>query len=70
MAKKFMETKLPNGITVSTVKIGKVYETAVLDMDYNDLRILTATRQHDARSNHMMMIAHYVISRNTIHAIA
>lgn len=58
-----------NGLTISTVKIGKVYETLVLDNLGNELKELTTKYKNEAEHNHLYCVAHYIIKQNCIHAI-
>lgn len=58
-----------NGLTVSTVKIGKVYETMVLDQFSNELKVFETAYINEARHNHRYCVAHYAVLRNCIHAI-
>ena len=58
-----------NGLTISTVKIGKDYETLVLDQFGNELKELHARYKIDAKHNHQYCVSHFIIKRNCIHAI-
>lgn len=58
-----------NGLTISTVKIGRTYETMVLDFLGNELRCMRTNYKNEAKSNHLICVAKYVTRRNCIHAI-
>lgn len=58
-----------NGLTISTIKIGKDYETMVLDKLGNELEVMTARCKNDAKHNHLYCAAHYAIRSNCIYAI-
>ena len=66
---KFQLKATVNGLTISTVKIGKDYETMVFDQFRNELKVMTAHYKDDARSNHMYCAVHYANPKNCIHAI-
>lgn len=66
---KFQLKAIVNGLTISTVKIGKIYETMVFDQIGNELKVMTANYKNDAKHNHMYCVAHYVSPKNCIHAI-
>lgn len=58
-----------NNLTISTVKIGRVYETMVRDSLGNELRCMQTNYKNEAKSNHLLCVAHYASRRNCIHAI-
>ena len=58
-----------NGLTISTVKLGRVYETMVIDALGNELKVMRTTRKVEAQHNHLNCAAQYVVKRNCIHAI-
>ena len=58
-----------NGMTVSTVKLGKAYETMVFDQFGNEVQVLTATYKVEAEHNHRNCVGRFAVRRNCIHAI-
>ena len=58
-----------NGLTISTVKIVREYETLVFDQFGNELKELHTKYKIDAQHNHRNCVAHYIIAKNCIHAI-
>lgn len=66
---KFQLKAIVNGFTISTVKIGKDYETMVLDRLGNELKVMPAHYKNDAKHNHLYCVAHYIIPKNCIHAL-
>ena len=58
-----------NGLMISTVKIGKTYETMVLDKFGNELKVMTTNYKVEAQHNHRNCVAQFAIRRNCIHAI-
>lgn len=58
-----------NGLLISTVKIGKTYETMVLDQFGNELKVMTTNYKVEAQHNHLNCVAQFVNRRNCIHAI-
>ena len=70
MAKKLNLKAHINGLTISTVynKFEKVYETLVTDdVSGDELAIYKEHYKNDAKSKHMVCIAHFVDPRNRIH---
>ena len=58
-----------NGLTISTIKIGKDYETMVIDRFGNALKEIHAHYKNDAKSNHFLCVVEYVSAKNCIHVI-
>lgn len=58
-----------NGLTISTVKIGKVYETMVFDQFGNELKVMTTNYKVEAEHNHRNCVAQYAVKRNCIRVI-
>ena len=58
-----------NNLTISTVKIGKTYETMVFDQFGNELEVMTTSYKVEAQHNHRNAVARYVVKRNCIHTI-
>lgn len=58
-----------NGLLVSTVKIGRIYETIVLDQLGNELKVLTTNYKTDARSNHLYCVSFYASKKNCLHVV-
>lgn len=58
-----------HGLTISTVKIGRTYETMVLDSLGNELKCMRTNYKNEARSNHLICVSIYVTARNCIHAV-
>jgi hypothetical protein len=58
-----------NGITVSTVKIGKIYETMAYDQFGNELKVMHTNYKTEARHNHLICVSFFAIKRNCIRAI-
>jgi hypothetical protein len=58
-----------NGLLISTVKIGKVYETMVLDRFGNELETFTTNYKNEAKHNHFICVTKYVNQRNCIHIV-
>ena len=58
-----------NGLLISTVKIGKVYETMVLDQIGNELKTMTTTYKVEARHNHLNCVAQFANRRNCLHVV-
>lgn len=58
-----------NGLLISTVKIGKVYETMVLDQLGNELKVMTTSYKVEARHNHLNCVATYAVKKNCLHVV-
>lgn len=58
-----------NSLTVSTVKVGKVYETMVFDQFGNELKVMHTNYKVEARHNHLNCVAQFAVMRNCIHAL-
>lgn len=58
-----------NGLLISTVKIGKVYETMVLDQIGNELKTMTTTYKVEAKHNHLICVAQFAAPRNCLHVV-
>ena len=66
--KNILKTSL-NGLTVSTIKIGRTYETMVLDRFGNELDVYETAYIKEANHNHSYCVAKYANQRSCIHAI-
>lgn len=66
--KNILRTEI-NGLLISTAKIGKDYETLVLDQFGNELKEMHAHYKNDAKGNHFYCVAHFASGRNCIHVI-
>ena len=58
-----------NNLIISTVKIGKIYETMVLDRLGNELKTMTTTYKVEARHNHRNCVAQFAIRKNCLHVV-
>ena len=58
-----------NGLLISTVKIGKVYETMVMDQLGNELKVMTTSYKVEARHNHLNCVAAYAVKKNCLHVV-
>lgn len=58
-----------NGLLISTVKIGKVYETMVMDQIGNELKTMTTTYKVEAQHNHRNCVAQFAVRKNCLHVV-
>lgn len=58
-----------NDLLISTVKIGKVYETMVMDQFGNELKVVTTNYKTDARHNHLNCVAQFAIKKSCLHVV-
>lgn len=55
-----MITELPNGYKVSTIKVGKSWETMVFDRFGDEVYCKTETYKNEAKHNHQYAVIHFM----------
>ena len=58
-----------NGLTVSTVKIGKVWETMVYDQEGDELKVMHTNYKKEAEHNHLYCVSHFASVRNCFRVV-